>query len=87
MVCFNGINFNLRGLFNAKAFLLGEQQCSFLTHSWEDMGVQAFPKGISLKVNVIAWLEFELTHYDVAVQYRGIRGFMSFPRVFVLKWT
>ena len=32
-----------------------------------DKGIQDFPKGISPKVNVIAWLEFELTHYDVAV--------------------
>ena len=28
-----------------------------------------FPKSISLKVNVIAWLEFELTVYKVAVQH------------------
>ena len=31
--------------------------------------VHAFPKGISPKVNVIAWLEFELTHYKTVVQY------------------
>ena len=30
-------------------------------------GVHAFPKSLSPRVNVIAWLEFELTHYDVAV--------------------
>ena len=28
-----------------------------------------FPKGISAKVNVIAWLEFELTYYNVTVQH------------------
>ena len=28
-----------------------------------------FPKVISLKVNIIAQLEFELTNYDVAVQH------------------
>ena len=28
-----------------------------------------FPKGICQKVNVIAWLEFELAYYDVVVQY------------------
>ena len=33
-----------------------------------DKGVSIFPKGISLKVNVIARLEFELASYDVAVQ-------------------
>ena len=32
-------------------------------------GVHAFPKGINTKGNVIARLEFELTYYDVVVQY------------------
>ena len=32
------------------------------------MEVHAFPKVISLKVNIIVWMEFELTYYDVAVQ-------------------
>ena len=34
------------------------------------------PKGISLKVNVIAWLGFELVYYDAAVQhvYHYARG-------------
>ena len=31
--------------------------------------VHAFSKSISLKVNVIALLDFELTYYDVIVQY------------------
>ena len=31
-----------------------------------DKGVHAFPKDISLKLNVIAWLEFKL---DVIVQH------------------
>ena len=34
-----------------------------------DKLVHTFPKGISLKVNVIARLEFELTYYDAAVQH------------------
>ena len=47
-------------------------------------GFMPFPRVfISLKVNIIARLEFELTHYDVAVQHRGIRGFMPFLRVLV----
>ena len=29
----------------------------------------SFPKCISLRVNVIAQLEFELTYFDVVVQY------------------
>ena len=28
-----------------------------------------FPKGISPKVNLIAQLEFELTHYEIAIQH------------------
>ena len=30
-------------------------------------GVHTFLKGISLKVNIIAWLEFELAYFEVAV--------------------
>ena len=32
-------------------------------------GVHTFPKGISLKVTIIAWMEFELTFYNVTVQH------------------
>ena len=35
----------------------------------KDTGVHAFPKGIGLKVNIIARLGFELSHFEVAVQY------------------
>ena len=35
----------------------------------EDKEVHTFPKGICLKVNVIAWLEFKLTYDDSAVQW------------------
>ena len=31
--------------------------------------VYTFLKGISLKVNVIAWQEFKFIYYDVAVQH------------------
>ena len=37
------------------------------TFNWEDKGVHAFLKGISLKVNVIAQLEFELAYNNVTV--------------------
>ena len=37
-----------------------EQQWYYLTHSWENKGFHAFPKSISLKVNVIAQLKFKL---------------------------
>ena len=38
-----------------------------LTPNTKDKRVIALPKDIILKVNVIAWLEFELTYYDVTV--------------------
>ena len=34
-----------------------------------DKGVHTFPEGISLKVNVIPWLEFELIYYNVIVRH------------------
>ena len=63
---FNGISTLFR-LFNADAILLEEQQLYYLTHSWEDKGVHTFPKGICPKVNVIAWMEYELAYYDSSV--------------------
>ena len=33
-----------------------------------DWEAHAFPNGIRPKVNALAWLEFELAYYDVAVQ-------------------
>ena len=49
-----------------------------------DKGVHAFPKGIRLKVNIIAQLEFELTPYDVAVQQRD-KGVHAFSKGIRLK--
>ena len=40
----------------------------YLKDSWEDKGVQTFPKSICLKGNVIARLVFELKQYDSTVQ-------------------
>ena len=53
-------------LFSAKAILLEEQKWYYLTHSW-GMESHTFPKGICPKVNVIAWLEYELAYYNSAV--------------------
>ena len=50
---------NLRGLFNAKAFLV-EEQLYCLTNSRGDKGVHIFPKRNSPKVSVIVRLGFEL---------------------------
>ena len=45
---------NLLGFFNAKAILLEEQSWYYLTYSWQYKGVHTFPKGVCLKVNIIA---------------------------------
>ena len=68
---FNGISINRCRLFNTEAIVLEEQSWYYLTHSWEDkeVGVHTFPKGICLKVTVIARLEYELAYYDSAVHH------------------
>ena len=38
-------------------------------YSWGDEGVHTFPKGISLKVNIIAWLEIKFAYLKTTVQY------------------
>ena len=55
---------NFLELFKAKSILLW----CYLTHSWEDKGVHAFPKSICPKVNAIAWLVFKLVYFNIAVQ-------------------
>ena len=52
------MTFNIWGLFNAKAILEDEQQ-------WHC----TFPKGISPKGKLIAWLESESAYCYVAVQH------------------
>ena len=58
-------NINLRGLFNTKTIPVKEQLWYYLTplHIKEDKrGVIAFSGGITLKVNAIVQLEFELVY-------------------------
>ena len=57
------------GYLTPKIFLTEEQERQYLTHSWRGGVIHTFPKSISLKVNLILWLGFELIHYDVIVQY------------------
>ena len=63
------MTYNLHGLFNAKAILVEEQQWYYVTQSYGNLRIHTFPKGVSLKVNVIAWLEFELTYFKAPVQH------------------
>ena len=58
---------NPHGLFNAKGTIVERQQWYYLILSCGDKEVHIFPKGISPRVNIIARLEFELSHYDIAV--------------------
>ena len=59
---------NLCELFNAKVILV-EKQWYYLTHNWRDQGVHTFLLGISLKVNIIARLQFEVAYFDDAVKH------------------
>ena len=53
---------NLRRLSN----LLGKYWWYYLTYTWRDY---TFLKDFSLKVNVIARLEIELSYFDLSVQH------------------
>ena len=67
--CFNDISATM-GYLKPKVILVEGQYWYCLTNSCgEDKRVHAFPKSISLKLNVIAWLKFEVIYYDVAVQH------------------
>ena len=67
---FNGISIFM-GYFNAKPFLVKKKKKkkknSSGTIGARDKGVSTFPKGNSPKVNIIGWLDFELTYYDITV--------------------
>ena len=58
---------NIAG-FNANNILV-EQPRYYLTNSKGDKGFLIFPKDANLKVNVLALLEFELTHFKAIVQH------------------
>ena len=45
-----------------------------------------FPRGISLKVNVVVQLKFELAHYDVTVQHMSHDGTGPSPFVIIVEW-
>ena len=55
----------------------------FLSHSWGHKRVHIFPKGINPKVNVIAWLEFELAYYDFAVEHVSHYATGSYQSLFI----
>ena len=76
---------NLRGLFNAKSILVEEQYSYHLTHRWSDEEINAFPMSISLKVNVIAWLEFEFVYTNVAFSTLAILSLRLTPESSVWK--
>ena len=49
--------------------IVEEQSYNNLTHNCEDKRIIPFPRGISLKVNVIVQLDFNLAYYNVTVQH------------------
>ena len=49
------LHINLRGVFNGKAILVEKQQWFYVTYI-KGIGVHDFPKGISLRVKLIARL-------------------------------
>ena len=55
------------GLLNVKSILVEEQQRYYLTYNKLDKRVHTFSKGINLKVNVTARMEFELIYYEAAL--------------------
>ena len=59
------------GLFNAKTSIIEKKNISGIIYPWAKglEEVYSLPDGISPKMDVIARLEFELTYYDVSVQY------------------
>ena len=68
---FNGIS-TFMGNSMPKLFFLEDQQWYYLNHSWVGVwnkGVHTFSKHISLKVNLIPWLEIELSYFGAEVQH------------------
>ena len=61
---FYGIS-TLLGYLNPKPPLVEDQKWYFLIHSWGIRGFTPFTKGIRMKLNLIAWLGFELAYYVI----------------------
>ena len=60
---------NLCGLSNAKDVLVEEQKWFYFAHNLgEDKRIHTFLKSISLKVNFLAQLEFEIANFEAAGQ-------------------
>ena len=59
----------LSELFNSKAIFEEKQLWFYLTQIWGSVKRSLYlsPKGISLRVNVKTWVEFERIYYDVTV--------------------
>ena len=72
---FSGIS-TFRGLFNTKAILVEESSSGTIAR---EIRIHTVPKGISPKVNLIVWVEFELTYYDVVVQYVNHNAIGTLP--------
>ena len=54
--------------YNVKTNLVEERQWYYWNYILRDKGVLTFASSMSLKVSVIARVEFELTYFETAVQ-------------------
>ena len=72
--------------------LVEEQYGNDLNYSWVNKGVDIFPKSKNPKVNLIAWLEFELAWYNVSGLYishyvmRTSLGVFSFIPLYIFTY-
>ena len=61
--------FFFNGISMAKAIMVEEQYWFYLIHSQEIRRVHTFPKDFGPQMNVVVREKFELTYYDVTVEY------------------
>ena len=54
--------------------------------AWENKGVHAFPKHISLKVNIITWVDFKFAYYNVIVQQISCYAMRAPLHYFILQF-
>ena len=66
--------------------LLKNNSETIQTTDGEEGEIHILPKGINPKGNVIAWLEFELAYYDIAVEQVSHYNPGTLPVVVVPVW-
>ena len=72
------------GYLMLKTSLLKNSKWYYLTHCWGNKGVYTIPKGINPKMNVIAWLEFELAYFKASIQHFSHYTMGTSPHIYCL---